>query len=42
MSKLMSGQIKEGQGKEYHLQLFDTYILVISKNNLFVGNTAIK
>jgi predicted transposase/invertase (TIGR01784 family) len=41
MAKLISGQVKEGQGKQYHEKVLDTYIVVIAKNNMFVGNTAL-
>jgi predicted transposase/invertase (TIGR01784 family) len=39
MSKLISGQVKEGQGKAYHEKVLDTYIIVIGKSNMFTGNT---
>lgn len=42
MAKLIYGQVKDGQGNEYHEKVLDTYILVIGKNNMFVGNTALK
>lgn len=42
MAKLISGQVKEGQGKKYHEKVLDTYVVVIAKNDMFVGNTAIK
>ncbi|XP_065682520.1 uncharacterized protein LOC124816417 isoform X1 [Hydra vulgaris] len=42
MAKLIYGQVKEGQGHEYHVKVLDTYILVIGKENMFVGNTALK
>jgi predicted transposase/invertase (TIGR01784 family) len=38
MAKLLSTQIKEGEGQQYHNKLHDTYILVLAKQNLFVGN----
>lgn len=41
MAKLISGQVKEGQGKQYHEKVLDTYIVVIAKKNMFVGNTAL-
>jgi len=42
MAKLISGQVKEGQGEEYHEKVLNTYIIVIGKDNMFVGNTALK
>jgi predicted transposase/invertase (TIGR01784 family) len=41
MAKLISGQVKEGQGQQYHEKVLDTYIIVIGKENMFVGNTAL-
>lgn len=41
MAKLISGQVKEGEGKLYHEKVLDTYIIVIAKKNMFVGNTAL-
>jgi predicted transposase/invertase (TIGR01784 family) len=41
MAKLISGQVKEGEGKQYHEKVLDTYIVVIAKKNMFVGNTAL-
>lgn len=37
MAKLLATQIKEGEGEKYHVKLHDTYILVLAKQNLFVG-----
>ena len=42
MAKLIYGLVKEGQGHEYHEKVLDTYILVIGKENMFIGNTALK
>ena len=42
MAKLISGQIKEGEGALYHSKVLDTYIIVLAKKNLFVGKTALK
>jgi predicted transposase/invertase (TIGR01784 family) len=42
MAKLISGQVREGQGEEYHEKVLNTYIIVIGKDNMFVGNTALK
>lgn len=39
MAKLISGQVKVGEGKQYHQKVLDTYIVVIGKANLFTGNT---
>ena len=36
MCKVIATQVKEGDGKEYHMKLMDTYILVLSKSNLFL------
>jgi predicted transposase/invertase (TIGR01784 family) len=41
MAELLVGQVKEGEGKLYHEKVLDTYIIVIGKNNMFAGNTAI-
>ena len=41
MASLIFGQIKEGEGKEYHVKVLDTYVLVIAKENMFVGNTSL-
>ena len=38
MAKLLSTQVKEGEGQQYHIKLSDTYILVLAKQNLFVGD----
>jgi predicted transposase/invertase (TIGR01784 family) len=37
MAKLLATQVKEGEGEKYHVKLYDTYILVLAKQNLFVG-----
>jgi predicted transposase/invertase (TIGR01784 family) len=37
MSKLISVQVNEKGGKEYHRDILDTYILVLEKQNLFTG-----
>jgi predicted transposase/invertase (TIGR01784 family) len=37
MSKLISVQVNEKGGKEYHKDILDTYILVLEKQNLFTG-----
>lgn len=37
MSKLISVQVNEKSGKEYHKEILDTYILVLEKQNLFTG-----
>jgi predicted transposase/invertase (TIGR01784 family) len=42
MSKLIAGQVKEGQGELYHKAVMDTYILVIGKENMFRGEFALK
>lgn len=42
MAKLISGQVTEGHGEEYHEKVLATYIIVIGKDNMFVGNTALK
>lgn len=42
MAKLISSQIKEGEGKLYHEKLLETYIIVIGKDNIFIGNTALR
>ena len=42
MSKLISNQVKEGQGKQYHEKVLETYIIIIGKSNIFVGNTKLK
>lgn len=42
MAKLIAGQVKEGQGKMYHKEVLETYIIIIGKSNLFVGDTALK
>ncbi|XP_065673233.1 uncharacterized protein LOC136090468 [Hydra vulgaris] len=41
MSKLISGQVKDGEGKLYYKKVLDTYIIVICKENVFTGNTAL-
>ncbi len=42
MTKLISGQVREGEGSRYHEKVLDTYIIVLSKENVFIGNTALK
>jgi hypothetical protein len=42
MAKLISGQVKIGEGKKYHEKVLDTYIVVIGKENLFSGTSKIK
>lgn len=37
MSKLISVQVNEKSGSEYHREILDTYILVLEKQNLFTG-----
>jgi predicted transposase/invertase (TIGR01784 family) len=37
MSKLISVQVNEKSGSEYHKEMLDTYILVLEKQNLFTG-----
>jgi predicted transposase/invertase (TIGR01784 family) len=37
MSKLISVQVNEKGGKDYHKDILDTYILVLEKQNLFTG-----
>ena len=37
MAKLLVGQVKEGQGKLYHEKVLETYIIVITKENVFTG-----
>ena len=37
MSKLISVQVNEKSGSEYHKEILDTYILVLEKQNLFTG-----
>ena len=41
MAKLVSGQVPEGEGHNYHNRVLDTYIIVISKSNMFKGSTAL-
>lgn len=41
MAKLISGQVKEGEGKLYHEKVLDTYIIIIARKNMFVGNTGL-
>jgi len=42
MAKLISGQVKTGQGAQYHKAVMDTYILVIGKQDLFTGETKLQ
>lgn len=39
MSKLISKQVKEGEGEKYNEKILDTYIIIIGKQNIFTGNT---
>ena len=41
MAKLIAGQVKEGEGKKYDEKVLETYIIVIAKDNIFVGNTVL-
>jgi predicted transposase/invertase (TIGR01784 family) len=41
MAKLISGQVKEGEGKLYHVKILQTYIIIIGKANIFSGETAL-
>ena len=42
MAKLISGQVKEREGEKYHKSILDTYMIIIAKENIFVGSTALK
>ena len=42
MAKLISNQVKEGEGKLYNEKVLETYIIVIGKANIFFGSTALK
>jgi predicted transposase/invertase (TIGR01784 family) len=42
MAKLISLQVKEGEGKLYHEKVLETYIIVIGKSNIFVGDTKLQ
>jgi len=42
MAKLISGQVKTGQGAQYHKAVMDTYVLVIGKQDLFTGETKLQ
>ena len=42
MSKLITNQVKEGEGQQYHEKVLETYIIIIGKSNIFTGNTALK
>lgn len=42
MAKLISGQVRTGEGQNYHNKVLDTYIIVLAKNNVFTGDTALK
>jgi len=42
MAKLIAGQVKEGEGQQYDEKVLKTYIIVIGKANMFLGNTALK
>ncbi|WPY01546.1 PD-(D/E)XK nuclease family transposase (plasmid) [Candidatus Trichorickettsia mobilis] len=37
MAKLIVGQVKEGEGKQYNEKMLETYIIVITKENVFTG-----
>jgi len=37
MAKLLVGQVKEGEGKKYHEMVLETYIVIITKENVFTG-----
>ena len=41
MSKLIAGQVNAGEAHEYDKKILDTYIIVIAKDNIFVGKTAL-
>lgn len=41
MAKIISGQVKAGQGNKYNTALMDTYILSIGKQNIFRGTHAL-
>lgn len=42
MAKLIANQVKEGEGKLYHEKVLETYIIVIGKDNMFVGSTKLR
>ena len=42
MAKLISLQVKEGEGRLYHEKVLETYIIVIGKSNIFVGDTKLQ
>lgn len=42
MAKLISGQVKEGEGKLYDTKVLETYIIIIAKENTFGGATALR
>ena len=39
MAKLLIGQVKEGEGKKYHEKVLETYIVIITKENVFTGKS---
>jgi predicted transposase/invertase (TIGR01784 family) len=39
MAKLISNQVREGEGKLYHERVLETYIIIIGKSKIFVGDT---
>jgi len=42
MSKIIAGQVKEGEGQRYDTAVMDTYILAIEKENIFRGKYMLK
>ena len=42
MSKIIAGQVKEGEGQCYDTALMETYILAIEKENIFRGKYMLK
>jgi len=42
MSKIIAGQVKEGEGQQYDTAVMDTYILAIEKENIFRGKYMLK
>lgn len=41
MAKLISRQVKQGEGKLHHKKILETYIIVIGKENIFHDKTAL-
>jgi len=39
MAKLISGQVREGENKLYHEKILETYIVIITKANVFTGKS---